>query len=404
MYFRRILLAAALFTAWSASTAALQQGTSAGSGRENSSSLVDAQAKAHLRSAFREAIDRGLVAGGSLLVIERGRPVFNESFGHADLDAERPFGTEEVVTMASVSKPYTATVLMRLVEAGHLELDVPITNYLPEAASLRLHATGEAVGTPTLRQLLSHTGGFLALAAGDDWQRLVYGPSTMEGAVTAIIEAGLDYKPGTAYAYTQLGYVLAAHAAERVLGMPFEEICRRWLNEPLGLEVATFHPSRETLSSMPTRYSLRGGALQPLQERRFRAVGEPIDPAANLAATPSDIARLFLLHLNRGSAGGQRLLSEESMREMQTPQVGTPGYGLGLNVTLDPATKRVVSVRHGGATGTLGWADFENDIVGVLFTQTRWRSTPKWRALIYRALDEAGLGRAARSQRRSASG
>jgi CubicO group peptidase (beta-lactamase class C family) len=252
---------------------------------------------------------------------------------------------------------------------------------------------------PTLRQLLSHTGGFLALGAGDAWRTLVYGPATMAGSVRAIVEAGLDYVPGTGYAYTQLGYVVAAHAAERVMGKPFEMLFQEWLARPLGLASATFHPSAETIAAMPVRYARTPAGLRPLPIREYRALGLPIDPAASLVANMQDVARLFTLHLHEGSVDDRRLAQSETIRAMHVPQSGAPGYGFGLNIDWDPTREGARAIRHGGAFGTIAWADLEREIVGVMFTQTAWRQVPEWRQLFYEALDEVGLGEAARAGR-----
>jgi CubicO group peptidase (beta-lactamase class C family) len=365
-------------------------------------SLLTDHGKMQLRATFQLAIDEGLIAGGSLLLIEHGRVIFNEGFGYADLDSRRPFTTEEVVALASVSKPWTATVLMRLVEAGHLTLDDPISRYVPEMADLRLTRTGEAVSLPTLRQLLSHTGGFQGLSAGAEWQRLVYGPDTMAGAVAAIVDAGLEFAPGTEYAYTQLGYVVAAHGAERALNLSFEDVSRIWLKEPIGARTATFYPSVTTIAGMPVRYGRNEGTLHALPQRVYRAMGQPIDPAASLTATMEDVARLFLLHLHDGRIDDVSLLSADTIREMQRPQPGTSRYGLGLNVDWSDTLERATGIRHGGATGTLAWADHEHQLVGVLFTQTPWRQAPEWRSMFHKTLDELGLGRAANAGRGAA--
>lgn len=357
-----------------------------------------------LREVFGHAIDSGWIVGGSILLIERGATVMQEGFGHADRAAGREFSAREVVNLASISKPFTATLLMLLVEAGHLDLDEPISTYLPEVGAIRLAASGEAVPAPTLRQLLSHTGGFLALGAGDGWRNLVYGPSTMAGAVQAIVDAGLDYRPGTGYAYTQLGYVVAAHAAERVMGKPFETLFQEWLARPLGAGSATFHPSLATIGAMPVRYARSAEGLRPLPLREFRAVGQPIDPAASLVADMEDVARLFSLHLHDGRTGERQLAQPSTIRAMHVPQPGTPGYGFGLNVNWDEEQGRARAVRHGGAFGTIAWADLEREVIGVMFTQTAWRQAPEWRRAFYQALDEVGLGAAARAGRSDEAG
>ena len=91
--------------------------------------------QAHLDSLaeiMNQAVEQGQIAGGPFLVVHKGEVVFREAFGYADIEAKRPFTTEELLPVASISKPFLASVMMALVDQGKLKLDDPVEKYLPE--------------------------------------------------------------------------------------------------------------------------------------------------------------------------------------------------------------------------------------------------------------------------------
>ena len=85
-----------------------------------------------LADIIRQAVEQEQIAGGSFLVAHKGEVVFREAFGYADIEAKRPFTTEELLPVASASKPFLASVFMALVDRGTLKLDDPAEKYLPE--------------------------------------------------------------------------------------------------------------------------------------------------------------------------------------------------------------------------------------------------------------------------------
>lgn len=360
---------------------------------EAPASTLTEEGRATLRAAFAEGMDKHLIAGGSLLLIQHGATIFDEAYGYADLEAKRPFTTETVVQLASISKPHTATTIMRLVERGLIGLDTPVSDYDPALSQMHLAATGEAVTAPTMRQLLSHTAGVEGLTRGSNYLKLVYGEPDLAHSALAIAKAGLAYKPGTDYAYSELDYVIAAHIAEKVTGKPFETLLQELLAKPIGAEHTSFFPSQETLDGMARLYNRRDGALVAAQPRRYRAIGQSFDPAGALTADAHGVARLFQLHLGLGTLDGSELLRPETVREMQTLQPGAHAYGLGLNLSWMPTDGTKPLIRHGGAFGTMAWADYELDLVGVILTQTPWGQASEWSSIVFGALNRAGVGR-----------
>ena len=346
-----------------------------------------------LRAAFQAGMDESLISGGSLLIQQRGQAIFNEAFGYADIAAKRAFTITEGASLASISKPHAATTLMCLVEDGLIGLDEPISSYMPAFADLRIKATGVPTHAPTLRQLLSHTAGFQGLSAGDGWQTLLYGSPNMARAAEAFARDGLIYPPGQGYAYSEIDFIVAAALAEQVTGKAFETLLRDKVLDPIGAASTTYFPDQSVIDQMPLRYRPVPGGLEPIAPRKVRASGVAFDPAGSLVANVEDVARLFNLHLNHGRAGRIRVLKSATVREMQTLQPRAQAYGLGINLQWLPKDGSRPIIRHGGATGTMAWADYQTGIVGVLLTQTNWQLVPEWSTIFYSALGQSGAGR-----------
>jgi CubicO group peptidase (beta-lactamase class C family) len=255
-----------------------------------------------------------------------------------------------------------------------------------------MRGTGEPVDAPTIGQLLSHTAGF---PAGRDAPMipLVYTKPDFAAAAEAIARHGLAYRPGEGYAYTELDYVTAARVAEVATGKDFDDLMREILLEPIGASRTTFRPSQETIDAMPRRYDLRDGALVARPPRRYRGPGTTFDPGGSLVSDLDGVARLLLLHYNRGKVAGRQLISPELLDLMYAAPPSAEKYGLGFNLEWMPTDGTRPMVRHGGATGTMAWVDFELGIVGVFFTQTPARQVMPFTIGLFTTLGEISLGR-----------
>ena len=114
----------------------------------------------HQAGIWHAGIAEKFVAGGAMMIVHRGETVVREAFGFADLATGRPFTVDAPCRLASVTKPFTATLFARLVEEGRLAWDDPVDKFLPEFAALEVRGQGRAKRAPLIRELLSHTAGF----------------------------------------------------------------------------------------------------------------------------------------------------------------------------------------------------------------------------------------------------
>ncbi len=321
-----------------------------------------------LAEIMRQAVEQEQIAGGSFLVAHKGKVVFREAFGYADLESTRPFTTEELLPIASVSKPFLASVLMALVEQGKVKLDDPVEKYLPEFRGIRAKGGQSPARPMTVRHLLSHTAGF--------WGNKGITPEKMDlirnferplaEAVNRMAEYDLVYEPGTKWIYSGSGYCVAGRVAEVALGQSLEEISQEALFRPLGLSRTTFLPSKEKRNTVPTGYLRKGEKLlrQPsmaqIEELRF------ILPGGSLFTTLDDMAVFGQMHLNDGVYNGKRILSQASvseMRRLQSPDRPQRTYGLGWFRGDVSASGLADLVFHGGALGAHFRIDRRRELV-----------------------------------------
>lgn len=342
-----------------------------------------------IRAAFQAGIDRKFIPGGALLIVHRGEPVFREAFGLADIESKRPFTVADPCRIASLTKPHTSTLLAMLVEEGKLRWDDPVDKYLPSFAGIPVRGQGPAARSATIRELLSHTAGFPGQPALESGKWTIKTDGTLADAVESLPRQGLATQPGSVFAYTGLGYMVAGRIAELITGKEFGALMVERLLRPIGATTATFYPSAELQAKMPTPYDRKDGGFTKLDVvKRAETAGTFPNPGGRLISTLDDVGRLMLLHRNRGMTGGRRLVASESLQALYRaqPATGPNGYGLGFNVLKAGADGVGVRIRHTGASGTFAQLDFEHDVFFVILTQVPQTQTQPFRDRLLRAI------------------
>jgi len=332
-----------------------------------------------LKPLVRGFAERQEIPGGVLLLARRGKIVFWEAFGYADPDDKKPFKKDTVVFLASTTKPIAATAIMTLVDDGVLALDDPVSRYLPEFKTLTLE-DGSTTTAPTIRQLLSHTSGWSGnqemSTDGTDACRDV--SLTMKESAALIARDKLLARPGQRFSYGPLSFQVAGRAAEVTSGKSFDQLIQQKVFLPLGMTDTTFRPTPEQgervagiFKPMPWGAQLNLFRYDPDLEIRLLRI------AAGLYSTARDVAAFLQMHLNHGTLGGCRVLSAQSVAEMQKHQIGnaemgnTPGrtvnsYGLGWIRKSRSDSETTTRVSHGGLFGTVGWIDPERETAAFL--------------------------------------
>jgi CubicO group peptidase (beta-lactamase class C family) len=307
-------------------------------------------------------VDRGQLAGAVILIVSKSRVLSLDAVGYSDLATKTPLRTDALFQIASTSKPFTATALMMLVDAGKVRLDDPVTNYLPDFRPLidtaaadhgetRLHAPAHPI---TVRNLLTHTSGLgLEFAVNLPTEDSLPLATRVEGYG----KQPLLYEPGSQFLYSNANINTVGRIIEVVTGMRYEDFMQRRLFGPLGMTDTTFYPTAKQLQRLAKSYKVNqaGTGLEeaatplhyPLSDPKHRY---PV-PAWGLFSTATDLGKFCQMMLNGGSRGDRRYLSEGAIREMTQPQLSEAirskipgangpdpvGYGLGWGVSASGA-------------------------------------------------------------------
>ena len=275
------------------------------------------------RTRIPELMAEQGVPGLAVAIVDSDRTLWVEGFGHVDGRGSAPVTADTIFSVQSMSKLFTATAVMQAVAAGRLDLDAPITTYLP---GFTVHSAFEQHPERkiTLRMLLSHTAGFAQEAPVGNNNDL--DPGSFDAHVRSISDTWLRFPVGTGYAYSNLGIDLAGSILQRVEGKPFAEVMRDSLLEPLGMSHSTF--DRAVIRATADR------AVGHVHPYSAPPVDVPMTAAGGLYTSAADLARVLRFELNGGSIDGRVVLGPKWLREMQTvppPRAGAPaGYALGV--------------------------------------------------------------------------
>ena len=321
-----------------------------------------------LADIMQHAVDQKAIAGCSFLIVHQGEIVFREAFGFADIESKRAFTTNELVPVASVSKPFFASVVMALVDQGKLTLDDPVEKHLPEFRDMKVKGGKHLARRMTIRHLLSHTAGFWGnkgiSAEKLDLIRNFQRP--LGEAVSRMATYELEYQPGARFVYSGSGFCVAGRIAEVVRGQSVEEIAQEVLFQPLGLHRTTYLPSKEIRKTVPTAYSRQSRGV--LERQPFRTGGNLrfILPGGSLCTTLDELATFGVMHLENGTCNEKQVLSKKSvdeMRTLQSRQKVKRRYGVGWNCDDIDDQGLADRVYHGGAMGAYLVIDRKRELV-----------------------------------------
>jgi CubicO group peptidase (beta-lactamase class C family) len=309
--------------------------------------------------------ETGAVPGLSVSVVKGDRLVWVKGFGVADLASSTPAMPQTSYLWFSMTKIVTATAVMRLAEGGNLDLDAPADEYFRGF---------KVVSQPTpvtVRHLLSHSSG-LANPLPVRWVRAADAPASDHSAFVGRLLAKnhkLKSVPGERARYSNLGYLALGEIVSEVTGVSYEEYVREEILVPLGMERTGFSYSECAGDGAATGYQPLWRPLTPLFKAALpRGVVGPRQgryvsfnpfyvkgPAyGGLVGGVDEAARFVRLHLNGGQVNGTRLLSAESVAEMQRiiPRGGKRDFGLGWFRSHEARERRPAFVEHlGGGAG-----------------------------------------------------
>ncbi|MBD8499240.1 serine hydrolase domain-containing protein [Paenibacillus arenosi] len=274
--------------------------------------LTKANVEKFTKEFFANSNIHKWAAGAVVTVVNGGEVLLNGGYGYSDKETKQKVDPNETLFyVGSVSKVFTATAVLQLVEQGKIDLHADITKYVGDM-TLK-NETGSPV---TVKDLLTHTSGVehadtgFSIDAELDSNKYFSMKDELRNNTFRIIN-----KPGTVYTYDNFASQLQGYIVEQVTGQKFEDYAQEHLFDVLDMDNSSFVLEKEKADQLAGSYDWKGKKLKP-------AVFKPtVMPEGSLSSTGKDMANYMLAVLNGGIFKGKRFLSNDSLMKMLTPQV-----------------------------------------------------------------------------------
>ncbi|HEY6944908.1 MAG TPA: serine hydrolase domain-containing protein [Candidatus Acidoferrum sp.] len=291
-------------------------------GLSDALNILDAWTANRVLSHGLPGLSIGIVVGDKL--------VWARGYGYADLRRKTPATPQTLFGIRSVTKTFTALAILQLREVGKLQLDDPVTRYLPQ-----VHILKHSPGSPdiTIRELLTHTSGLERDAPGTVWTEGTF--STDADLMLPLLQV---YEPDTRWYYSNLGFALLGKVVEVQSHQSWSAYIQQHILIPLQM-TNTLPVPKQNEPGLAVGYvrTVPGGAVVPADPAVLWPGGPTaIDAAGAMASNVQDLAKYIAFHLTEGSNGNSSVLSGPTLREMHRPQWLLPGWqeswGLGMRV------------------------------------------------------------------------
>jgi len=279
----------------------------------------------------------------SAAIIKNGKVIWAGAFGYAIRDKDIAADTNTIYRIGSITKTFTAAILMQLVEERKVKLDDPVEKYLPEIKSLKGYSDKTII---TLRQLASHTSGLkrepdmpgASLGPVDQWESKL---------LSSIPYTSFYSSPATRFLYSNIGYALLGLTLERASGVPYIQMVQQRIFTPLHMDNTFFLMPENKMAELAegfvnSRKNLKDkiNKIHSSQGDLDSTLGGYTVPCGGIYSTSLDLAKFVIALM-----GKTPLLEPESLQEMQVTPPGGSYYGLGLMLA---KYKKLDFIGHGG--------------------------------------------------------
>ena len=316
--------------------------------------------------------------------------------GYSDMEKKRPIKLTDIYMQCSQTKGFCGVTMAKLIEEGRVQLDDPVSKYLPEFEKLYVIESSTdsttvlrlARNTLTIRMVLNHTGGFpFEISAksskirGGGWS----GGAELRQVAAIAAASPLLFEPGTAVNYSNTGIDIAAAVIEVVTGMPWDVYLKQTVLDPLGMKHTTFRPTDRQLRKKIELYAVKSGEKavwveeNPSMQRPYNRYYIFPSAGAGLWTTAEDQIKFYKMLMNLGMGdNGVRILKEETVKNLlavSTRPADMGGYSLGLTAPVVDSEKGWFG--HGGAFGTncsVNWhtKELKMFVVQITTGEKRW--------------------------------
>lgn len=344
-------------------------------------------------------VDQGHLPGAVTMVARHGRVVSYDTYGKKAIGGA-PMTKDTIFRIYSQTKPVTGVAMMMLFEEGKWRLDDPVTKFVPEFAHLQVYKgqnpdgtfiTEPATRVPTMREIMSHTGGFAYGLRTDQPVEKAYRDSGLLGSKTQaefldkLVKLPLASQPGTEWRYS-VSVDIQGLIVERLSGMSLADFMKSRIFDPLKMTDTAFYVPAAKSDRLAALYIPDPKTRKLVTADNFMVLDVTKPPAiasggGGLVSTTADYARFAQMLLNGGELDGARILSPGTIKLMASNHLsdivmGAPdasfspakgvGFGLDFAVVINPARDGTLqgegTYSWGGAAGTWFWIDPKNDL------------------------------------------
>ena len=326
--------------------------------------------------------------------------------GYADVAAKRPISMDNSYMQCSQTKGFCGVTVAKLIEEGRLELDDPVSKYLPEFAELwvldgekdGIRTFHKAQNVLTVRMVMNHTGGFpFEISAkrydvrGGGWT----GGAPIRQVASIAAESPLMFEPGTKEMYSNTGIDIGAAIVEVITGMKWEDYLKQEVLDPLGMTATWFWPTDEQIANKIELYEFKENAPaqwceeKEWQQRPYNDSHVFASAGAGLWTTANDQLKFYKMLMNLGMGdNGVRILEEDTVKNLlarSTRPAHLGGYSLGLSTDVEDTEKSWFG--HGGAWATNCYVNWHTKVLRLWAIQSAGGAQP-WLADVDKAAEK----------------
>lgn len=287
---------------------------------------------------------------GSALIAESGQPILRKGYGEANMEWHIANTPDTRFRLGSITKQFTATLVLQMVEKGQIDLAAPISRYLPDYPNPNADRI-------TIHQLLNHTSGIPGYTELPEFGNVARLPARPAKFMNMFSRLQLLFEPGTKFSYSNSGYFLLGVILEKVGGKPYEQLLREGIFDPLGMNQSGYDSTRPILEKRAAGYD---ATLDGYVNTAYLDMGEPF-AAGSLYSSVDDLLRWDQ------ALYGEKILSNASKQKMFTPGLSNYGYAFVIHKGV------VTTIEHGGGINgfnTQITRDIESKRLYVLLNNT----------------------------------
>ena len=298
-----------------------------------------------LESSITQSMRDQKIPGFAIGVVKDGRLVYSRGFGVMKVgDPNRPVSAETLFHMASITKPFVATALMQLVERQKVNLDDPVTKYLPY-----FRLKDPRYKDITVRQMVTHTSG-MPDVTNYYWDKPEYDDGALERYVRSLDDKLLRWAPGKEFRYSNMAFEVLGDLVAKVSGKSFEDYVEENILKPVGMKSSTLLYKKADQANLADGYTLTKGTLVPVAHYPYNRAHTP---SSNLHSNVEDMARWVRVNLNRGELDGCRILKNSTYDALWKPAAPLPGrnWHVGISWFLAESNGEEIVMHNGGDDG-----------------------------------------------------